>query len=130
MRRVACIVLGAALLVAGVQAAAGDVASAGQATPSRLGVRGDEFDLVLSRTRLAPGPALVQFQNAGEDPHDLRMARIGATGELGTGEVPSGAVESFEVGWLKRGSTYRLWCSLPSHVDWGMEANVRVKRRR
>ena len=98
--------------------------------PSRLGVRGSEWDLVLSRARLPFGPALVQFQNAGEDPHDLRLQHIGGTRELGTGEVGPGNVQSFSVRWLKRGERYRLWCSLPTHADLGMEATLRVQRRR
>jgi plastocyanin len=105
-------------------------AGAGEVATSRLGVRGTEFSLVLTRAKLPPGPALVQFQNAGEDPHDLRLLRVGTTRETGTGEVRSGDVTSFSVGWLKRRSAYRLWCSLPNHSDWGMEATLRVGRRR
>lgn len=122
----------AAVIAAGAAASSG--ASAGSAgdgrVPTRVGVRGAEFSLVLSRIRVAPGPAVVQFHNAGEDPHDLRMRRLDATHELGTGEVESGGVESFEVAWLRRRSRYRLWCSLPGHEEAGMRATLRVKRRR
>jgi uncharacterized cupredoxin-like copper-binding protein len=31
---------------------------------------------------------------------------------------------------LKRGSTYQLWCSLPQHRERGMEATLRVGKRR
>lgn len=129
MRRAAATALAATAALAGLTATAVP-AGAGEPTTSRLGVRGTEFSLVLTRAKLPPGPALVQFQNAGEDPHDLRLRRVGATRETGTGEVQSGDVASFSVGWLKRDSAYRLWCSLPNHSDWGMEATLRVKRRR
>jgi hypothetical protein len=105
-------------------------AERGERPPIRIGVRGDEFDLVLSRTRVAPGPAVVQFQNAGEDPHDLKLRRLGSSSELGTGELGPGAVANLPRVWLKRASTYRLWCSLPDHVSYGMEATLRVKKKR
>lgn len=128
MRRAAATVL--TIAAAAALAAMAAPAGAGEAATSRLGVRGTEFSLVLTRAKLPPGPALVQFQNAGEDPHDLRLRRVGTTRETGTGEVQGGDVTSFPVGWLKRDSAYRLWCSLPNHSDWGMEATLRVGRRR
>jgi plastocyanin len=128
VRRAAAIVV--AIAAAAALPAMAVPAGAGEAPTSRLGVRGTEFSLVLTRAKLPPGPALVQFQNAGEDPHDLRLRRVGTTRETGTGEVGSGDVTSFSVGWLKRRSAYRLWCSLPNHSDWGMEATLRVGRRR
>jgi plastocyanin len=102
----------------------------GAPPPTRIGVRGDEFNLILSRTRVSPGPALIQFQNAGEDPHDLKIKRVGATGERGTGELGPGQVANLPQFRLKRASKYRLWCSLENHVSYGMEATLRVKRRR
>ena len=71
----------AAVIAAGAAASPG--AGAGSAgdgrVPTRVGVRGAEFSLGPSRIRVAPGPAVVQFHNAGEDPHDLRMRRLDAT---------------------------------------------------
>jgi hypothetical protein len=126
-RALTCSLLVAAALLGAGQAPA---AERGERPLIRIGVRGDEFDLVLSRTRVAPGPAVVQFQNAGEDPHDLKLRRLGSAAELGTGELGPGEVANLPRTWLKRASTYRLWCSLPNHVSYGMEATLRVKKNR
>ena len=47
--------------------------------PGRLMVLADEHSLVLSRQSIVRGPALIQFLNRGEDPHDLRLRRIGGS---------------------------------------------------
>ena len=126
-RCLACVLLIAAALLGSAPAPA---AERGERAPTRIGVRGDEFNLVLSRTRVAPGPAVVQFQNAGEDPHDLKLRRAGAQSEIGTGEVSPGEHANLPQIWLKRASTYRLRCSLENHASDGMEATLRVKRKR
>ena len=41
-------------------------------------VAGLEFKLVLSKRKLGPGRVMIQFVNAGEDPHDLRIQRLGS----------------------------------------------------
>jgi hypothetical protein len=102
----------------------------GAPPPTRIGVRGDEFDLTLSRTRVVPGPAVIQFQNSGEDPHDLKVKRVGSASEIGTGELGPGDVQNLPQMRLRRASSYRLWCSLENHASYGMEATLRVKRRR
>ena len=114
-----------------VAAALAVAATAALAPPATsVGVRGLEFSLVLSRSVVRAGPAVVQFQNAGKDPHDLRMRRVGGGVERGTGEIGPGSSEGFRIDWLSRGARYRLWCSLPEHAGLGMEATLRVKRRR
>jgi plastocyanin len=128
MRRwVVILGLGACALAGAITALA---AERGERPPTRVGVRGDEFSLVLSRTRVAPGPAVIQFQNSGEDPHDLKLQRMGGARELGTGELGPGEFASLPQIRLKRASSYRLWCSLENHVSYGMEATLKVKRRR
>ena len=126
-RASACSLLLAVAVLAASQAPA---AERGEPPLTRIGVRGNEFSLILSRTRVRPGPAIVQFQNVGEDPHDLKLQRVGAATELGTGELGPGEVASLPQVWLKRASTYRLWCSLENHVEYGMEATFWVKRKR
>ena len=69
--------------------------------PDRVQVRGLEYDLMLSRAKLTPGRAIVQFLNAGEDAHDLRLQRLDPSGaqvgpELGVGEVEPGAYENID----------------------------------
>jgi plastocyanin len=126
-RALACGLLIAAAILGAGQAPA---AERGERPVTRIGVRGDEFDLILSRARVEAGPAVVQFQNAGEDPHDLKLRRMGSTTELGTGELGPGEVANLPQFWLKRASSYRLWCSLENHVSYGMEATLTVKKKR
>lgn len=99
----------------------------------RVQVRGVEFDLTLSRDRVAPGRVLVQFVNAGEDAHDLQLQRVShgspAGPRRGLGEVSAGEYANLEAR-LRRGSRYRLWCSLRDHRQLGMEATLKVARHR
>lgn len=111
-------------------------ASAGpvEPAPSRLQVQGLEYQLLLSRQKLRPGGAIVQFVNAGEDSHNLRLQRVDLAGaprgpELGLGEVEPGAYENLAA-HLHRGSTYELWCSVADHRALGMDATLRTKRHR
>jgi plastocyanin len=104
--------------------------------PDRVQVRGSEFDLILSKTKVKPGTVIVQFVNAGEDSHDLRLQRLGPYGpndqvgpELGAGEVAPGDYENIDA-HLRKGSTYVLWCSLSDHRQRGMEATLRTAKHR
>jgi hypothetical protein len=97
--------------------------------PSRLLVRGEEFSLLLSQLKLNPGNAIVQFHNAGEDPHDLWIQRAGDPEQLSIGELAPGDVGELNLR-LARDSRYELWCSLPNHRELGMDASVRVRRKR
>ena len=82
--------------------------------PRYIGVTTSEFTLVLSRPKLAPGDAIVELVNRGEDPHDLKVAPEGSDEavlsfpEARPGQVLSGPVHLTE-------GTWRLWCSLPGH---------------
>ena len=96
-------------------------------------VSADEHSLMLSRQSIAAGPALIQFLNRGEDPHDLRMRRIVRKGvsarrTFAVPETRSGDLAELEAR-LPSGR-YRLWCSLPGHEQLGMRATLRVKRAR
>jgi hypothetical protein len=102
--------------------------------PDRVQVRGSEFDLVLSKPKVKPGRVIVQFLNEGEDPHDLRLQRLGPGGgpagpEAAIGELEPGAYENLDTR-LKKRSKYRLWCSIQDHRSLGMEATLRTKKRR
>jgi plastocyanin len=122
--------LAVCLAAAALGVADSPAAGHGEHPVTRVGVRGDEFNLVLSRTRVNPGHTIVQFQNLGEDPHDLKLRRAGTQTEYGTGELGPGEVASLPQIWLKRGTQYRLWCSLENHVAYGMEAKLRVRKKR
>ncbi len=97
--------------------------------PSRLLVSGDEYRLVLSRAAVKRGPAVIQFLNRGEDPHDLRLARIGAstTRMVSAPEVRSG--DLVELDTRLRTGRYLMWCSLPGHRERGMQAVLKVRAR-
>jgi hypothetical protein len=101
------------------------------APPSRMLVTAREFSLVSSRQVLVVGRAIIQFHNAGEDPHDLALRRI-RRGHL-TGrafrfpETRSGELSQRTV--KLRPGRWRLWCTLPGHKAAGMVAKLRVERR-
>jgi plastocyanin len=106
-------------------------ASAGDGMTT-IGVRNgaSEFSFSLSRTKVKPGRALIQYTNTGEDPHDVKIRRRGSQTEAALPETPSGGVNAFPVMKLKANSTYILWCSLDGHREAGMEADLRVRKRR
>lgn len=91
--------------------------------PTRLGVVAREFSLLLSRTTLPSGVAVVELTNRGEDAHNLRVERAG-----GFFEVP--LAESGEVtkatGTLTPGE-WRVICALPGHEEAGMHARLTVQ---
>lgn len=99
--------------------------------PTRLLVRGLEFNLLLSQLKVNPGNAIVELVNDGEDPHDLQIQRLGDADpeQFSIPELLSDEVG--EVGLkFQRDSNYVLWCSLPNHRQLGMEASVRVRRKK
>jgi uncharacterized cupredoxin-like copper-binding protein len=89
--------------------------------PARLLVEATEFHFTLSRTTLRAGRAIVQLAIRGEDPHDLRIARV----RMHIPETLPGDVGEWS-GRLKRGR-YKLYCSLPGHAKAGMRAYIRVR---
>ena len=93
--------------------------SAPTPAPARLLVEATEFHFTLSRTTLRAGPAVIQLAIRGEDPHDLRLARVRIP------ETPPGEVGEWS-GRLKRGR-YKLYCTLPGHAKAGMRAYIRVR---
>ena len=128
IRRLAAIVALVAL------AAAAQAGAHADPIPDRVQVRGLEFDLTLSKPKLRPGRAIVQFLNAGEDSHDLKLQRIGPDGlpegpQLAIGVVGPGEYANLDTR-LHKHSTYQLWCSLSDHAQRGMEATLRTKKRR
>ena len=106
-------------------------ASAEDRRTTTIGVRNgaSEFSFSLSRTQVKPGPAIIQYHNTGEDPHDLRVQRKGSPTLLATGLTLPGLFETLPLTKLKADSRYLLWCSLDGHRPAGMEATVRVRKR-
>jgi hypothetical protein len=103
-------------------------APGGAPGPARLLVTGDEWNLVLSRAKIARGRALIQFLNRGEDDHDLRLRRISRSPSRNP--IARWAVTSpndvTSLALRLRSGRYRLWCSLSGHRGLGMTATLGV----
>jgi hypothetical protein len=94
--------------------------------PARVQVTADEFTLVLSRSSIKAGPAIVELVNIGEDEHDLALRRVGAgavTRRIVT--VPPGSVG--ELSKRLRAGRFLLWCTLADHRIRGMRATLTVR---
>jgi hypothetical protein len=93
--------------------------------PARLSVKALEFSFTLSRPSLPVGEAIVELDNQGEDPHNLSLQLEGS--EAPPLEVSeAGPLEHRTARFDLAAGTYRLWCSLPQHDEWGMNATLLV----
>ena len=97
----------------------------GGAAPARMQVVAREFSLSLSRTRLPAGQAVIELANFGQDPHDLRLQRLGARHIAGTPVVAPGSRAELTVKLLP--GRYSLWCSVADHRARGMRATIVVR---
>ena len=95
---------------------------------TRVQVVAEEYDFALSRRTVHAGPATIQLANFGEDPHDLRLHRIGGTKTFALGEVLPG--DSSDLRTTLSTGRYVLWCSIGDHRARGMEAQLVVKKKR
>lgn len=103
--------------------------------PSRLLVTAGEWRLTLSRQLIAPGAAVIQLLNGGEDAHDLKLRRLPPRDPniaprppqrtVSVPETASGDITEIETK-LPRGR-FRLWCSLPGHRQAGMRATLIIR---
>jgi hypothetical protein len=104
----------------------GSLAAPAQAkAPARMLVEAREYHFTLSRTVLKAGPAIIQLADRGEDPHDLRLVRVGAERAATISQVVPGGLGEWR-GRLSRGR-YRLYCTLPGHARLGMHAVIAVR---
>ena len=115
--RVAAVALSALVVAAG--------AFAEVTPPSRVQVSAKEFSFSLSRQTVQAGPSIIELVNFGEDPHDLRLQRVGGAHIAGTPQVQPGDYYDLKVTLLR--GTYRLWCSIANHRALGMQATLVVK---
>ena len=92
---------------------------------TRVQVTAKEFYFSLSRQTVAAGPAIIQLVNFGEDPHDLRLQRVGGAHIAGTPEVQPGDYYNLHVRLLR--GKYMLWCSIANHRALGMQAVLVVR---
>jgi hypothetical protein len=96
--------------------------------PTRLQVTSTEFRLSMSRVVVPGGRVRIELVNMGEDPHDLKLRRIGGKYTYTIPETLPGE-RSTKTLRLIRGR-YRVWCAVDGHRDWGMRATLRVVPRR
>ena len=68
----------------------------------------------------------IELQNTGQDPHDLRVRRVGGTHTFTIPLTKPGARR--DVALNLRLGRYRLWCSVADHRALGMQALLRVRR--
>ena len=94
-------------------------------TPARLGVQAQEFHLVLSRASVKAGVVEIELQNVGQDPHDLRLRKVGGHHTFTIPVTRPGARRTVAI--HLRPGRYRLWCSLADHRSLGMQTVLRVR---
>jgi plastocyanin len=91
----------------------------------RVQVTAVEYKFTLSRTAVPAGKVILEFDNKGQDEHNLNVLSGG--GELSgsfANEQPGGVTQ--ETVDLRPGS-YMLFCSLPEHEAKGMKATLVVE---
>ena len=95
------------------------------ACPTRMQAVADEYTLILSRTSVPNKRVRIELANFGEDPHNLKLRRIGGTRTFTIGETLPGeqTTKTFDL----RPGRYRLWCSIADHRALGMAATLRVR---
>ena len=95
-------------------------------TSARLGVSATEFHLTLSRPAVKAGVVQIELQNDGQDPHDLRVRRVGGSHTFSIPLVGPGKHRTVTI--HVRPGSYQLWCSIADHRALGMQATLRVRR--
>jgi plastocyanin len=90
----------------------------------RVQVSAREFGFTLSRRTTRAGETVVELVNFGEDPHDLRLRRVGGTRVYRLATAAPG--ERSELDFRTRPGRYLLWCSIGDHRRRGMSALLTV----
>lgn len=94
--------------------------------PARVQVVAREYSYTLSRLHVRAGEAILEVDNFGEDPHDLRVQRVGSKRVARLGKVAPGQYADLTL-HLPPGR-YSLWCSIADHRRKGMRATLIVTR--
>jgi hypothetical protein len=92
---------------------------------ARLAVVAHEWSLVLSRTALPAGVAIVELQNFGEDAHNLRIERVDHSGAATNVPLAEAGERKSSQVTLAPGA-YKLYCTLAGHEALGMRASLTV----
>jgi hypothetical protein len=103
-----------------------------EALPRRVSVKADDaipeaFSFALSRPFVYAGEVTVELNNSGaQDPHNLNLRIEGS--EAAPLEIPeAGPGERRLARFELPAGSYRLWCSLPQHEEWGMSVGLEVR---
>ena len=96
------------------------------AAPVRMQVVAHEYWFSFSRLQVHSGPALIELDNMGQDPHDLRVQRIGSNHIAGLGVIKPGSRATLSLRLAP--GRYSFWCSVADHRARGMQATVTVTR--
>ena len=94
--------------------------------PTRIQVTAKEYYYTLSSRTAPPGPAVIEFVNYGEDPHDMRVQRAGGGRLYKTPILQPGQYVDLSISLVP--GRYELWCSIGNHRALGMQALLIVKR--
>lgn len=100
-------------------------ASATKVFPTRVQVTAKEYWYALSSRTVKSGPAIVEFVNFGEDPHDMRIERVGGSHVYGVPVQQPGNYVDLGIKLLP--GKYQLWCSIANHRALGMNAVLIVR---
>jgi plastocyanin len=119
----ATLMLTIAGLVASGLAAPGFAASNAPTAAVTFNVTAVDFKFKLSRTSVPRG-SVVTFKvvNKGSSPHDFDLPEL----RKGTKYLAKGKTVSLKVTFNKAGS-YRYVCTVPRHIQLGMDGRLRVK---
>jgi uncharacterized cupredoxin-like copper-binding protein len=101
-------------------------ATAKTAAPARVQVVAREYSFSLSRLQVHAGTAVVELANFGQDPHDLRVQRVGAKHVAGLGVITPGKRGELTVKLAP--GRYSFWCSVANHRQLGMRTSLVVTR--
>jgi len=93
--------------------------------PTRVQVTAKEFWYALSSRSVKPGQAVIEFVNFGQDPHDMRVQKIGTAKVYSVPTVQPGDHYDLSIELLP--GRYLLWCSIANHRQLGMVATLVVK---
>jgi hypothetical protein len=113
------------LLAAGVLLAAPATASA---RPTAVGVGEREWRIALYRPSVPAGLVKFNVRNFGEDGHDFVVRNRRGVVRARLPEIPAGETASVTAR-LRRPGRFTVYCSLPGHLELGMRAVLRVRRK-
>ena len=121
MKRVA-LMLTVAGLGASALAASGSAASKAPTAAVTINVTAVDFKFRLSKMSVPRG-SVVTFKvvNRGKSPHDFDIPEL----RKGTSYLARGKTATFKVAFRRAGS-YRYVCTVPRHIQLGMDGRLRV----